>query len=461
MGDPLRIDWQLYYEAAKKCHDLATELRIADKPVHDAVKGECAGMAGDAPGCKEWGKAYDRSAQETMQACTNLADALTNFGYVLYAAGYNYGLNARADPPPPRPQVHEMTEHKVDIPTSVRDNGLGIDHGGGVQELFDALIARIINEFGKLPNGDVDSLAKAALVWQGFAAHETITGAAGKVSAIVGLFDTVQDRTNLQPILDHLETLGGSAAQLATATQNLATPVGAYHTGMVEVRGEIDRTITSTEWAIGITVVAGAAAAFFSWGASAAAAGGGVTVMVGNCINAIRTAYQASRLFRVLGLATAAAGAVGTIKAFDGVPDLGSTLTSLGAIIAMKVLIDDDGVLGPGEAVPEIAPNKDVTGEMARMLAEGINPGEDCSEIAEKLKRTAGEVGEILKIEPAPGQELTVEEYGIPEEFLYHEVYTDGKYVYDPRHSPEPIPIEQWRRTMLGDNPGATIEPVG
>ncbi|WP_058854612.1 hypothetical protein [Nocardia jinanensis] len=229
---------------------------------------------------------------------------------------------------------------------------------------------------------------------------------------------------------------------------------------MVEVRGEIDSTITSTEWAIGITVVAGAAAAFFSWGASAAAAGGGVTVMVGNCINAIRTAYQASRLFRVLGLATAAAGAVGTIKAFDGVPDLGSTLTSLGAIIAMKVLIDD-GAPGPGDAVPEIAPNKDVTDEMARMLAEGINPGEDCSEIAEKLKKTAGEVGEILKVEPAPGQELTVEEYGIPEEFLYHEVYTDGKYVYDPRHSPEPIPIEQWRRTMLGDNPGATIEPVG
>ncbi|MEV0046772.1 hypothetical protein AB0H60_25380 [Nocardia rhamnosiphila] len=299
-------------------------------------------MAGDAPGCKEWGQAYDQSARETMQACTNLADALTNFGYVLYATGYNYGINGKANPAPPRPQIQEMTEHKVSIPTAVRDNGLGIDHHGGVQELFDALIARIMNEFGKLPNGDVDGLAKAAQTWQTFAGHDTVTGAAGRISAIVALFDPVQDKTNLQPILDHLETLRGGADQLVAATQNLATPVGDYHSGMVEVRGEIGRQITTTEWAVGITVVAAAAAAFFTWGASAAAAGGGVTMMVGNCINAIRSAYQASRLFKAVGLATAVAGAIGTVKAFDGVPDLGSTLTSLGAIIAMKVLIDDD-----------------------------------------------------------------------------------------------------------------------
>jgi hypothetical protein len=278
-----------------------------------------------------------------MQACTNLADALSNFGYVLYATGYNYGINSKANPAPPRPQIQEMTEHKVSIPTSVRDNGLGIDHHGGVQELFDALIAGIMNEFGKLPNGDVDGLAKAAQTWQIFAGHDTVTGAAGRISAIVTLFDPVQDKTNLQPILDHLETLRGGADQLVAATQNLAIPVGDYHSGMVEVRGEIGRQITNTEWAVGITVVAAAAAAFFTWGASAAAAGGGVTVMVGNCINAIRSAYQASRLFKAVGLATAVAGAVGTVKAFDGVPDLGSTLTSLGAIIAMKVLIDDDG----------------------------------------------------------------------------------------------------------------------
>lgn len=363
MGDRLRADWRIYYEAAKKCHDLAAELRGADKPVHRAVKGDCAGMAGDAPGCKEWGHAYDRAAQETMQACTNLADALTNFGYVLSATGYNYGISNKTNPPPERPVVHAMTEHKVAIPTSVRDNGIGIDHEGGVKDLFDALIAGIINEFGKLPNGNTATLAQAAQVWQGFATHESVTGAAGRISTIVGLFDSIEDKQNLPLILDHLETLRGGANQLAAATHNLATPVGEYHTGMVDVRADISREITNTEWAIGITVVAGAAAAFFTWGASAAAAGGGTAVLLTNCINAIRSAYQASRLFKAVGLTAAVAGAVGTVKAFDNIPDLGSTLTSLSQIITMKVLIDDD-TDGPGQdsgsstaAKPEFRPN--------------------------------------------------------------------------------------------------------
>lgn len=71
------VDWQVYYDAAQKCHDLAGEIRKADAPLHTVVKNERAGMAGDAPGCKQWGEAYDRSAQQTLQACTNIADALS------------------------------------------------------------------------------------------------------------------------------------------------------------------------------------------------------------------------------------------------------------------------------------------------------------------------------------------------------------------------------------------------
>jgi len=38
----MNVDWQIYYDAAKKCHNLATDLRQADKPVHEAVTGDCA-----------------------------------------------------------------------------------------------------------------------------------------------------------------------------------------------------------------------------------------------------------------------------------------------------------------------------------------------------------------------------------------------------------------------------------
>ncbi|WP_234391240.1 hypothetical protein [Nocardia suismassiliense] len=343
----MRIDWQTYYDAAKKCHDLATELRQADKLVHDAVKGECAGMAGDAPGCKEWGEKYDRTARDTMQSCTNLADALTNFGYVLYATGYNYGIGNKSNPPPARPDVREVPQYQVTIPTSVRDNGIGIEHHGGVQELFDLLIAQILEKFGKLPNGDIKKLEKASSTWTTFANHETVTGAAARITTIIGLFDNIKDKTNLPPLLNHLETLRNGATQVAAATQNLAAPVADYHAGTVQVRGNIESSITQAEWAIGLTVVAAAAAAFFTFGGSAAAGAGGVGVIVTNTINTIRTVYQGSNLLKAVGLATAAAGAVGVIKSFDKVPDLGTTLTSLASIIAMRVLIDDSDDINP------------------------------------------------------------------------------------------------------------------
>ncbi|PXX68880.1 hypothetical protein DFR70_102566 [Nocardia tenerifensis] len=339
----MRIDWQTYYDAAKKCHDLAADLRRADKPVHDAVKGECAGMAGDAPGCREWGEKYNIAARDTMQSCTNLADALTNFGYVLYANGYNYGVSNKSNPPPARPDIREVPQYQVVIPSSVRDNGIGIEHHGGVQELFDALVAKILEQFGKLPNGDVKKLEKASATWTTFANHDTITGAASRITGIIGLFDNIDDKTNLPLVLGHLETLRNGATQVAAASQNLAAPVAEYHAGTVEVRGHIESSITQAEWAIGLTVVAAAAAAFFTFGGSAAAGAGGVGAIVTNTITTIRTVYQGSNLLKAVGLATAAAGAVGIIKSFDKVPDLGTTLTSLATIIAMRVLIDGDG----------------------------------------------------------------------------------------------------------------------
>ncbi|ONM47994.1 hypothetical protein [Nocardia donostiensis] len=69
MGDPaLFVNWDTYYEAARRCQDLAGELRAADRPLHEVVKRSCARMAGDAPGCKQWGEAYDEHARAPRTA---------------------------------------------------------------------------------------------------------------------------------------------------------------------------------------------------------------------------------------------------------------------------------------------------------------------------------------------------------------------------------------------------------
>ncbi|MFE7798668.1 hypothetical protein [Nocardia sp. NPDC057440] len=200
----LVIDWRTYYDAAEKCHSLATDLRTADRPVHDAVKGVCAGMAGDTAGCEQWGKAYDRAAQETMQTCTNLADALTNFGNMLYAAGYNWALANDSNPMPDHPTVTAMSEYKVSIPTSVGSNGDGVTEGdGSIPGFYDALVGKIQEEFGsKLPNGNKDKLAKAASTWKTFAEHATITGAPARITEISNLFSDIQDKKGLEAFSD-------------------------------------------------------------------------------------------------------------------------------------------------------------------------------------------------------------------------------------------------------------------
>ncbi|MEV5835592.1 hypothetical protein [Nocardia sp. NPDC052112] len=459
----LVIDWQTYYDAGKKCHALATDLRAADKPVHDAVKGECAGMAGNTAGCEQWGKTYDRVAQETMQTCTNLADALTNFGTMLYAAGHNWALSNNSNPMPDRPTVTAMSEYKVTIPTSVGNNGDGVTEGhGSVPGFYDALVGKIQDEFGsKLPNGNKDKLAKAASTWKTFAEHKTITDAASRITEITNLFSDIQDKKGLDPLLGHLTTLNGGATQLASASLSLSAPVTEYSAATSETRDKFRDAVTNALIAAGTTVVIGIAASWITAALSDVAAGVGVVAIAGNTARVLKSTYDASKLIKIIGTASAVAGATAfTVTAFDKVPDLTQEAAKLAAIILMKVYIDEDGSPandGGSAGVPSSA----VADEMARMLREGIHPGEDCSEIAEHLKKVAAGEGEILRVDPAPGKEVTVEEYGLREQFLYHEVYTDGKYVYDPRHSPNPIPIEQWRKTIMGDNPGATIKGVG
>ncbi|WP_324198604.1 hypothetical protein [Nocardia brasiliensis] len=454
------VNWEIYYDAARRCHDLAGELRRADKPVHDAVKGECAGMAGDAPGCKQWGETYDRVAQETMQTCTHLADALTNFGNVLYASGYNYGIANKSNPSPPAPNIHQVSEYKVILPTSVHDNGNGVKHNGGVEEFFSDLLAKLVSTFEKLPNGDVDKLAKAAKTWKNFADNETVKGAGAKIAAISALFDGMDQARNRQLIQDNFGVLRTAADNLAVASLSVASPVSEYHSSTNEVGDAIKSAMESFAWAVGLLVAGAALGALFSFGGSIAVAGAGVTAATADTINVLRSLYSTKKLFQILKITLAASVTVGVIDSFDKVPSLTDGIKALATIIAMRVVIDEDGPGAGTDSGSAAVPNKDVTDEMARMLREGIHPGEDCSEIAERLEKVAAGAGEILRVDPPTGKDLTVEEYGKREEFLYHEVYTDGKYVYDPRHNSNPVPIEEWRKNIMGDNPGATIKSV-
>jgi hypothetical protein len=86
----------------------------------------------------------------------------------------------------------------------------------------------------------------------------------------------------------------------------------------------------------------------------------------------------------------------------------------------------------------------------------------DCSEIAEDLLKAANGKGQIIEVLPSSERtNLTIYELGRPrDDMTYHQVYTDGQYVYDPRMSSEAIPKGDWEIMMRSLNPGASFNSI-
>lgn len=90
----------------------------------------------------------------------------------------------------------------------------------------------------------------------------------------------------------------------------------------------------------------------------------------------------------------------------------------------------------------------------------------DCSEIARDLKEAAGGQGEILEVRATEKYgSIKVFENGITEgDMGYHQVYSDGKYIYEPRVSSQAIPKGDWEKHIKGINDGKltiTNKPTG
>ncbi|MFI5716481.1 hypothetical protein [Nocardia sp. NPDC051750] len=294
-------------------------------------------MAGDAPGCKQWGEVYDKRAHAILQACTNLADALTNFGYLLRAIGYRHGVANNSHPD--RPTILQMSVHTVQIPSSVADNGNGLRNEGGIAEFFDELVQKVSGQFGKLPNGDIDKLARANAAWAIFGDHQAVTGSVARITTIADMFIGMDEPTTAQLIADHFNILKKAAQGVIDSAPFIGLCVENYRTSTVDVSTTIKHEVEHLLFEIGVTIAAAAAISWLSFGGSLAAAGVGVSGMVVRTVTAIHDAYVLSNLAEVLGLAILADGAVGATKEFDVLPDLAPVTAELAAIISKQALI--------------------------------------------------------------------------------------------------------------------------
>ena len=82
----------------------------------------------------------------------------------------------------------------------------------------------------------------------------------------------------------------------------------------------------------------------------------------------------------------------------------------------------------------------------------------DCSEIADDLKKIAGEGYHIEVRNIDKFKDIKVQEGSKIEEYENHIIYTDGKYVYDPRLSLKPIPKGDWIQHIKNINKGNKIK---
>ncbi|MGV9674841.1 hypothetical protein ACWDSJ_06150 [Nocardia sp. NPDC003482] len=451
MGNPIALDWQTYYDAADRCHTLASEIADVLRGLLSTLE-ECERMAGDSRETVEWSKAYDRHAEDVISTWMTLCNALAKYGDALAATGFNYGTSNHSKPPLPSLQgaIFSGREYHI-IPSATGDNGPGVD-------TFDQLVKAL----GKIPNGDRDKLAKAATAWTAAAGHDGIHSAADKIQAIKELFD--HGHPNVDDILRNLETLRTGASGIAQGALAFGPPVSDFNAALGEMRSQVAVEVEETVKALAASVAVAVALSIFTAGVSAVAEAGGIAVIVADAVNVIRNTISVSRLMKVTGVVSGVATAAVATQAFKDVPDMAirSGLAAIAAItVKMADLSDsgsDDSHAG-GAAMP--APNQAVTDKMTQMLANGIHPNYDCSEIAEDLEEAADGEGEIIRVDPPDGKpSLSVREQEHSTEYMYHEVYTDGNYVYDPRLSPQPVPKTEWERQMLGDNPGAKVRTV-
>ncbi|MEV5834254.1 hypothetical protein [Nocardia sp. NPDC052112] len=393
MGDTWVIDSGMYFDAAKKCQSLASDMSLALGPLQRALVHDCGGMAGDHEKSKDWTAAYDRNACDIVTLAATLCNALQRFGDVLAANGYNWWQSNRSTTSgtePTRPTPSEpLYDSGMALPTTAKGaNGAGIDTS----------ITGLLEQVGKIPNGDVTKLGIAADAWKTFANNTNITTAADRIKGIDAKFTGSSD-PNIRDIEEKLTTLQRAAELLSQAAIALAGPVKDHHDALDTMRNDVQSAVASAAkelaGAVVITVaIVGILAVVSAGTAAAPAAAGGVAVtaeIVTTTAGIIRNTVSISRILIIFGAVVVAGTATGV---FTAIPDLtqNGINAALASIAAMTVKIIGDessGTGGDGATSTANARNTPGTPEYAARVEELAKDPAHGGKITDKSRREA------------------------------------------------------------------------
>ncbi|MDP5756940.1 hypothetical protein P3838_25385 [Pseudomonas aeruginosa] len=307
---------------------------------------------------------------------------------------------------------------------------------------------------------EVDGCKDKQLCKTGIEAKWAIISAQQDVGIVVGVgggigLSTAETAVGVYELVKNWRETYAALEQLATSPEFRQQFGDSYLKGLEERAAFLTQAYEDAGWQGSVTagVEGGRFAAELVGVLTAVKGGAQITAKLPTAAKNLVNAIAESP---VSGSMSSQLGAVGDLGRLGG----GAKATATAGKVADEFI--PPGMERPFRPVnPEFPPNKAVVDAMESPRIKGMTAcdGTDCSEIASKLLAAAGGKGKVIEVRPTQRSNLNLYENGneVPGQ-AYHQVYTDGRYVYDPRLSSQPIPKGDWEQHIKGMNPdGVTI----
>ncbi|WP_107654151.1 WXG100-like domain-containing protein [Nocardia suismassiliense] len=255
MTERLEVDPKVYYQAATNCFDAAAALNDSFKYVF-AELNSCGQMAGRDEDGRAWATSYDESARETVSFFDQTFATLRAYGTALNDLGFEHAksdaaLKGTAQPDRPADAASTLTFGPYALPASAA--------GGTPQGLAKTSIEVLDAINCPLPDGNTDTLTKAADAWDRLGTIYQNTNAKDKITISASLFDGVTSKDAVQ-VREDLKTLETSIGALLDTCKRISKTCLDYKQSIEELRNEIkgfiEAIIAEAAITVAVTVIA-------------------------------------------------------------------------------------------------------------------------------------------------------------------------------------------------------------
>ncbi|MEV6555825.1 hypothetical protein AB0M22_08925 [Nocardia sp. NPDC051756] len=246
---PITVDPNSYYNAAKGLFDLTTDMSSAVAQAMTPGLKDTFGMGGHYPTVTNWNTAYKQHAADLIATIAAYAGAAQQLGDVLNLAGYNWhtaNYNANRNPDkgaaPTKPAVTEAPSFGPGGIPPIPDPGTSSPSESRLTFWPDSaellLRSTLTTMAVEIPDGNTETLNRAASGWRAFARHPAVAEANTRLNTITAMFDGIQ-APDVSEVRDLLGALKTGASAISAATAGLITATVNHHDALTDLRTQI------------------------------------------------------------------------------------------------------------------------------------------------------------------------------------------------------------------------------